>query len=567
MKYKILSGKGAILGQNEMENYLEKLASGHILQNKSDKNTYPIPRLKENFEIITQVYQLLNEHIKLKIPIHPAGEWILDNFYVIDETVKAIKNELSLKKYTKFLGIENGVNKGFARIYVLASEIVNYTDNKIDINHLSRYLKAYQKKKTLNMEEIWNIPMFIQIVLIENIREICEKIYSSQMQKYRVENIIERLVENKNKEELQFTHLKEYKTKVKGYGEMKYPFIEYLSYSLKKYGKKAYPYLNILEEQVDKMGTTTSDVVKKEHFEIATTKISIGNAITSIKTLNRISMVDIFEEINGVEDILKQDPADIYEKMDYQTKILYRNAIKEIANKTNISEIYIAKKVWYLANTAKEQQMQSKSQNNQERMAQSKTENNQEQLIQGKPQNNPQQESANHKKEAHHQEQLEKMTHVGYYLIAQGKNTLWKELTGKTKKQLTSNQKISTAIIILIVVSIAISALFGWYLYGQTKSTLLSMLLTILLLIPSQTITVQLAQYILGKFIKPNTIPKLNLEDGVPEQFATFIVIPSIVNSKEKVQKLMQNLETYYMANQSDNLYFALLRRLHFWSK
>ena len=39
--------------------------------------------MKENFEIITQTYHLLNEHIKLKIPIHPAGEWLLDNYIVV----------------------------------------------------------------------------------------------------------------------------------------------------------------------------------------------------------------------------------------------------------------------------------------------------------------------------------------------------------------------------------------------------------------------------------------------------------------------------------------------------
>ena len=355
MEYKILSGKGAILGQNELEDYLEKMASSHSLKNSSNKNTYPIPRLKENFEIITQVYNLLNEHIKLKIPIHPAGEWILDNYYVIEEAVKSIKLELTLKKYTEFVGIDNGADSGFARIYVLASEIINYSDNKIDGKILNSCLKAYQKKKTLNMEEIWSIPIFLKIVLIENIREVCTKIYFSQMQKYKVENIVERLVEKKNKEELQFTHLGEYKAKVKGYGEMKYPFIEYLSYRLKKYGKKAYPYLSILEEEVEKMGMSVSEVAKKEHFDIAIRKISIGNAITSIKSLNRISMVEIFENINAVEEILKQDPADVYEKMDYKTKILYRNSIKEISKKTKISEIYITKKVWSLANNAKQQ--------------------------------------------------------------------------------------------------------------------------------------------------------------------------------------------------------------------
>src|SRR5699024_1899269 len=151
-----------------------------------------------------------------------------------------------------------------------------------------------------------------KIALIENIREVCEKIYSSQIQKYKAENIIERLVENKNKEELQFNHLNNYKEKLRANYEMKYPFIEHLSYRLKKFGKKAYPFLMALEEQVNKMGMTTHEVVSKEHFDIALRKIIIGNCITSIKSLNRISMTEIFEKINGVEDILKKDPANVY---------------------------------------------------------------------------------------------------------------------------------------------------------------------------------------------------------------------------------------------------------------
>lgn len=147
MEYKTLNIKGAILSQNQLENYLEKIASDHNLTNYSDKSTYPIPRLKENLELITEVYQLLNEHIKLKIPIHPAGEWILDNYYVIDETAKSIKNTLTLKKYKNFLGIANGTYQGFARVYVLASEIVNYSDNQIDGKNLSQLLQAYQKRK------------------------------------------------------------------------------------------------------------------------------------------------------------------------------------------------------------------------------------------------------------------------------------------------------------------------------------------------------------------------------------------------------------------------------------
>ena len=101
--YKVLNAKGAVLDKYQLEKYLEKLASDHILKEKSDKNTYPIPRMLDNFEVITEVYNLLNEQIKLKIPIHPAGEWLLDNYYVIEETVKGIEKELTLKKYRNFL--------------------------------------------------------------------------------------------------------------------------------------------------------------------------------------------------------------------------------------------------------------------------------------------------------------------------------------------------------------------------------------------------------------------------------------------------------------------------------
>ena len=106
MEYRILNIKGALLDIHQLEDYLRKIASGHLLKDKSDKNTYPIPRLNENFKFITEVYKLLNEHIKLKLPIHPAGEWILDNFYIIDETVKMVTKELTLKKYVNFFWME-----------------------------------------------------------------------------------------------------------------------------------------------------------------------------------------------------------------------------------------------------------------------------------------------------------------------------------------------------------------------------------------------------------------------------------------------------------------------------
>ena len=503
-KYQKLEIEGAILDEEQLKAHMEKIAIQHTLKAKSNKNTYPVPQMLEDYTTIKNVYNLLNEHIKLGINIHPAGEWILDNFYIIEETVRQIEKEMTLKKYTNFIGIQNGKYMGFARIYVLAAEIVAYTDNKIDGENLKKYLQAYQTKKTLNMEEIWNIGIFLQISIIQNIAEICEKIYSSQIQKYRVKNIIERLVEKKEKNELKYNQITGTKLRDTEFKGMKYPFIEYMSYSLKKYGKRAYGYLNVLEEEVEKLGITVSEAIQKEHFATAIRKISMANCITSIKKIQRINFLDIFEKINGVEGILNSDPAGIYEKMEHKTKEYYRNTIKEIAKKTNMSEIYIAKKTIELCN----------------------------QGIDGN-----------------------KDRHIGYYLIGEGKKDLYNKLEYK-EKIISEQTKAKIYILSIFIFTIILSLVVG---KAVTNSILKFIITTILLIIPISEFVNQTIQYILGKIIKPKIIPKMDFYDGIEAKNATFVVIPTIIKTKEKVQELFRKMETFYLANKSDNLYFAVL--------
>lgn len=106
-KNQILQIEGAILDKWQLEKHLENIAITHNLKEKSDKNTYPVPRLIENYETIKEIYNLLNKNVKQDISIHPAGEWLLDNFYIIEQSVKQIKRDLSLKKYMKFMRTKN----------------------------------------------------------------------------------------------------------------------------------------------------------------------------------------------------------------------------------------------------------------------------------------------------------------------------------------------------------------------------------------------------------------------------------------------------------------------------
>ena len=455
---KFLNIKGAVLDNENLKKFMEKTAINYEVNKYSNINTYPIDRINENYIFIEKTYNLLNEHIKKNIEIHPAGEWLLDNFYIIEETVKKIKREMPLKKYKELPGIATGIYEGFARIYLIASEIVAYTDNKIDDETLKLALQSYQKQKSLNMEEIWNLWVFLEIAIIENIRSVCEKIYIAQNQKYKVESIIERFVERKeehrfkiSKKSFKPNHLK---------NEMKYPFIEYMSYKLKGFGKKGIAYLNILEEEVQKTGITISNAIEKEHYDIALQKVLIGNSITSIREISRINFLMLFEEINGVEEILKKDPAAIYIKMDYETKAYYREKIKELANKTKISENYIANKVLELANENIEN---------------------------------------------------EKKSHIGYYLVDEGYNELIKTLKANPKlMKRTDKEKASKYISTIYILTTIFTVICGLYIYKKTNSVIYSIIIGILAIIPISENLIQIINYLLVKIVKPKRIPKLD---------------------------------------------------------
>ena len=509
-RYRTLHISGALLDKNQLANYMEKIASDHNVKNYSEVDTYPIPALKENYEKILETYKLLNKHIKLGIKIHSAGEWILDNFYIIEENVKEIQKELTPKKYKSMVGIANGKYEGFSRSYCIASEIVAFSDGKIDSETIDIVLRAYQNKKLLSMQEIWNMGIFLKIALIAQIADISEKIYSSQIQKYRAESIIERALENldgKNKIFMPINPIAVLEN------EPKYPFIEYMSYKLNMYGKKAQNYQEIFEKEVAKMGITVSEVVQKEHFYIANLKITIGNCIKSLKEISRINFGELFSNINGAEEILNLDPAGVYPKMDEESKAYYRGKLEKLSKKNKISEIYISEKIIELC---KINQTTNDEENN-------------------------------------------KKAHVGYYLIGDGINELYKSLEIKPKLRFSQEEKSKLYVSGIILGSLYIDFLIATCLYLKVQNLFITILSSILIYIPIHEIFIRILNYVLSKIVKPTLLPKLDFEKEIPKEAATFVVIPTILNSSKKVKEMMHKLEVYYLANRQNNLYFSLL--------
>lgn len=323
-----------------MENFAKRLAMEHKLS-KKNSNKSPLKQLEKDFEFIKNAYKLLSISIDKGVPFSPSGEWILDNFYIVEEHVNLIRESFNIKVYKSLPKVE-----GNARIFVLLNSFVKYVDGKVDRDNIEKFLNAYQSQRNLTQKEIYEIPLMLQFALVHYISIVAQKIIIEQLQKFKVESLVERTI-NKKESSLQ---------KFKGYKNINLTnqadaYVEHLVYVLKKIGKRGLPYLDVLEKELQKMGTTSNEIIRAMHFGMAVRRVSVGNAILSLKNLLRIDFPKLFEEVSCLEKILLQENS--YNNLDEETRELYRNKISTIAKKTKTSEIYVADKLRELVSDGK----------------------------------------------------------------------------------------------------------------------------------------------------------------------------------------------------------------------
>src|ERR1700712_2171405 len=70
----------------QIESYAKKLAKTHTLITERPSEQL-LKRLAGNEDALLDVHTLLTQSVKENHRISPAGEWLLDNFYLIEEQI------------------------------------------------------------------------------------------------------------------------------------------------------------------------------------------------------------------------------------------------------------------------------------------------------------------------------------------------------------------------------------------------------------------------------------------------------------------------------------------------
>jgi cyclic beta-1,2-glucan glucanotransferase len=132
-----------------MTHHGKSLAASHAIAHGLAPDQL-LARLADNETILNETCHLLTTAAKANRRIAPAGEWLLDNFYLIEQQIRTAKRHFP-KGYSRVLPrLVKGPSAGLPRVYDLALETISHGDARLDIESLSGFVAAYQTVAVLN---------------------------------------------------------------------------------------------------------------------------------------------------------------------------------------------------------------------------------------------------------------------------------------------------------------------------------------------------------------------------------------------------------------------------------
>ncbi len=167
--------RGELYSVDQLERHAKVLAaSQHITPARmADKL---IPRLNENERILFRTHDIVTEAVKLNRSVAPAAEWLLDNFYLIEEQMRTARRHLPQSYSRELPRLANGSSAGYPRAYGIALDLIAHGDGRVDAISLNTVIASYQTVTPLKLGELWAIPIMLRLALIENLRRVAIRI-------------------------------------------------------------------------------------------------------------------------------------------------------------------------------------------------------------------------------------------------------------------------------------------------------------------------------------------------------------------------------------------------------
>ncbi len=507
--------RSELFSADQMEHHGRFLAETHTLTSSFLIEPVLLKRLAENEEFLFEVQELLIDSLKAEHPITPAEEWLLDNFYLIEEQIRTGKKHLP-KGYSRELPrLSRGLSKGLPRVYDIAQEIISHGDGRVDPENLNRFVSAYQTVTVLKIGELWAIPIMLRLALIENLRRVAVKVAAGRIERNLADAWADDMIEMVEKDPKNLIQV--VADMSRSDPPMTTSFVSELTRKLQGLSHTLSTALIWVEQRLSDSDQKIEELIQLGNQQQAADQVSISNSIGSLRFLETMDWKSFVETMSTVENILMKDPGSVYRQMDFSTRDRYRHVIEKIAKHSPLSEEETARTAIRLSEESAQK-------------------------------NGPDAVTA----------------HVGYYLVDKGLVKL--ESACKVRiSPLKAFAKVSRRVPLLIysgsiiLLTLLVTALMLGQVYDKGFDSLQLVLLGILFFIAAANLPVALVNWISTLVVKPGRLPRMDYSEGIPEESRTLIVIPSILTNENGIRRLVESLEIRFLGNQDSNLFYSLL--------
>jgi cellobiose phosphorylase len=490
---------------DQMEQHGRSLAASHQEAAKRTPDRL-LARLADNEAVLSATAKMLTDAIAADRRITPAGDWLLDNFYIIQEQIRTARRHLPKRYSWELPQLANG----FPRVYDIALEAIAHGDGRVTVEGLEGFVAAYQRVTTLTLGELWAIPIMLRLALIENLRRVAVRVSTDRAERNLADTWADRIVDVAEKDSKNLILV--VADMARSNPPMRSAFVAEFVRRLQSHSYALALPLTWIEQSLAEAGSTTAQSIQSENQQQAGDQVSMSNSIGSLRTLSVIDWREFVEAMSTVEGVLRSDPAGVYATMDFASRDRYRHVIESVAKYSGWHEDEVADAALQLAMRA-----------------------------------DPADERA---------------SHIGYYLVDAGISQLEDAVELHVPiRRLLRNRHVRTILYIGGVLTITAigTAIALWKGYVDGLRGWLFAPVAAAAAVCASQFAVAVVNRLTSSFVKPRIMPRLNYRAGVPVESKTLVVVPTMLSSTHNIDALLESIEIRFLANRDPNIVYGLL--------
>src|SRR5260221_3722567 len=336
--------RSELFSVERLEQHAHSLAANQPVYRGKAAGKSLVTRLRDNERVLLAAYRKIAATTVEGQPGSPAAEWLLDNFHLVEQQVREVRTDLPESYYRELPKLSEGPLAGYPRVLGMAWAFVAHTDSRFDPDMLTRFVRAYQTVQPLTIGELWAVAITLHIVVIENLRRSASLILHRRTERMEADLVADRLLGTKEQAPDPAALASVERMALSD------SFVVQLVQRLREQDPEAIPAVGWLDRRLEEAGTTSDELVRREHQLRGATNVTVRNIITSMGLISDVDWATLFESVSLVDEELRSPG--VFADMDFSTRNLYRTAVEQLGRGTALGEPEIARRAQAAAGAA-----------------------------------------------------------------------------------------------------------------------------------------------------------------------------------------------------------------------